>query len=149
MEQKQQSEQQLEKEMKTVMEQKDLLQYSWKINYQTYISDYYSGSSEYNALMHNGVKLFKLLSEFRINATQQVEKMIKELCLPPNLRTFNPVSIISNPDGLHPDVPSKLFYQSENYLVTVCAPEEINLHYLREKGFESFVVEDNSVDLVH
>ncbi len=149
LEEKKKREAKNELEMKAMMEQKDVMQFAWKINYQNHMLDYTRLSTSPDEIAQNGLKLFKMISEFRANAVTKVREIIDELCFPQNARKNEPIARVYSED-LHESeqaaaVPIKLLFRDDNYLVTVAIPEETEKVYLKDKGFSPFVVDEGAV----
>ena len=149
LEEKKKKEAKTELEMKTMMEQKDVMQFAWKINYQNYMADYAKLASNADDIAQNGLKLFKMISEFRNNAVSKAREIVDELCFPQNARKNAPAAKLFSED-LHESeqegaVPVKLVFRDDNYVVTVSIPEEVEKVYLKDKGFSPFVVDEGAV----
>lgn len=149
LEEKKKREAKNELEMKAMLEQKDVLQFAWKINYQNHMLDYSRLASNPDDIAQNGLKLFKMISEFRSNAVTKVREIVDELCFPQNARKNLPTakhfSEELHEDELEGAVPVKLVFRDDNYLVTVAIPEETEKVYLKDKGFSPFVVDEGAV----
>ena len=66
LEEKQKTEVQNERELKALLEQRDLLQHAWKIEYQELLINVTTQQpgSRIDDVLTNGIKLFKVVNEF-------------------------------------------------------------------------------------
>lgn len=126
--------------MKALNDKKDLMQISWKINFQAYLLDYLGAGSDMEQMVQSGIKLFNLMYEFRQNCALHLREIVDEMCFPPGLRKHLPETV-DDQQG----VPSRLVFKNERYLTVLAIPEEASRLHLKEKNFEKEVVETGIV----
>ena len=137
-------------EQKALKEQKDIQQFAWKINYNNFMREYSTLDGSSDKIYQNGNKIVKLISKFKANTSAKFREIVDELCFPQNIRKNKPVSkAFSEESNEDSSLPIKLIFKDENYQITISIPEECEKVFLKDRGFNPFVIDETAVELTH
>ena len=137
-------------EQKALKEQKDIQQFAWKINYNNFMREYSTLDGSSDKIYQNGNKIAKLISEFKANTSAKFREIVDELCFPQNIRKNKPVSkAFSEESNEDSSLPIKLIFKDENYQITISIPEVCEKVFLKDRGFNPFVIDETAVELTN
>lgn len=137
-------------EQKALKEQKDIQQFAWKINYNNFMREYSTLDGSSDKIYQNGNKIAKLISEFKANTSAKFREIVDELCFPQNIRKNKPVTkVFSEESNGDSSLPIKLIFKDENYQITISIPEVCEKVFLKDRGFNPFVIDETAVELTN
>lgn len=119
-----------------------------KTQYESLLTDYSTLAARTDGVVQNGLSVMTMISQFAERAKIKVIEIVDELFLPQNIRKneFKNIEFSqSSVDGSECKVPSKIYFKEDNLSISLAIPEVVEKVQLLELGFDTRVVEENSV----
>lgn len=119
---------------------------AWKLEYQDLINAAVGlAPNTPEPILKNGFALFKQLGEFKKYALKIVTEIVEELVFPMSSRKHKPIVIVPSSGTQDPNIPSRLVYTYDHFIVTLSISEEVVRPQLKDFGLDQLVIEESSV----
>ena len=119
---------------------------AWKLEYQDLITTAIGlAPNAPEPILKNGFTLFKMLGDLKKYGLSLVKEMVDELVFPVSSRKHKPIAVVPSSGTQDPNIPSRLVYTYEHYIVSLSISEEVVRPHLKDFGLDQLVIEESSV----